>query len=228
MLCRTPPRSAWKIDHFRTRAASAWKCARPTPLARAGPAPAATPSRTTKSCRPYAVTGPDVSCKAATTRRRKFCSNLWAARASALAEKGDTQGLRPRTLNHPQTRWDFHCNLCTGPGHVLADVSFIHPLAAPYTGYAARSPAHAAALRDADECRDYFANHNCPGQAFRKRSLLKLWGGSVPGKGNSSVKPPTPLSPNWSTSVPSASPMCTTSCPWFSAVTCLACLPLQR
>jgi hypothetical protein len=45
---------------------------------------------------------------------------------------------------------------------------------------------------------------------------------------NSSAKPPTPLSPNRGTSVPSASPMCTASCPWCSAVTYLVCSPLQR
>jgi hypothetical protein len=45
---------------------------------------------------------------------------------------------------------------------------------------------------------------------------------------NSSAKPPTPLSPNRGTSEPSASPMSTASCLWCSAVTCLACLPLQR
>jgi hypothetical protein len=39
---------------------------------------------------------------------------------------------------------------------------------------AARTPGHAAALRDADKRRDYFADHNCPGYAFRAISFETL------------------------------------------------------
>jgi hypothetical protein len=79
-----------------------------------------------------------------------------------------------RTPNRPQARWDFHCNLRPGPGHVLADVSFIHPLAASYLRSVARTPGHAAALRDADERRDYFADHKCPRYVFRAISFATL------------------------------------------------------
>jgi hypothetical protein len=74
----------------------------------------------------------------------------------------------------PQARWDFHCNLRPGPGHVLANVSFIHLLAASYIRSAARTPGHAAALRDADMRWDYFADHNCPEYAFRAISFETL------------------------------------------------------
>jgi hypothetical protein len=75
--------------------------------------------------------------------------------------------------NHPQARWDFHCNLRPGPG-VLADVSFIHPLAASYLRSAARTPGHAAALQDADKRRDYYADHACLGYTFRAISFETL------------------------------------------------------
>jgi hypothetical protein len=31
-----------------------------------------------------------------------------------------------RTTNRPRARWDFHCHIRPGLGHVLGDVSFIH------------------------------------------------------------------------------------------------------
>jgi hypothetical protein len=82
--------------------------------------------------------------------------------------------LAPRTPNRPQDRWDFHCNLRPGPGHVLADVCVIHHLAASNLRSAARTPGHAAALRDADKRRDYYADHACPGYAFRAISFETL------------------------------------------------------
>jgi hypothetical protein len=57
---------------------------------------------------------------------------------------------------------------------VLADVSFIHPLAASYICSAVRTLGHAAALRDAEKRRDYFADHDCPGFAFRAISFETL------------------------------------------------------
>jgi hypothetical protein len=90
------------------------------------------------------------------------------------SREGRYSRLAPRTPNRAQARWDFHYNLRPGPGHVLADVSFIHPLAASYIRSAARTPGHAAALRDADKRRDYFADHNCPGDAFRAISFETL------------------------------------------------------
>jgi hypothetical protein len=90
------------------------------------------------------------------------------------SRKGQYSRLAPRTTNRPQALWDFHCNLRPGPGHVLADVSFIHPLAAAYLRSAARTPGHAAALGDADKRRDYYADHACPGYAFRALSFETL------------------------------------------------------
>jgi hypothetical protein len=75
--------------------------------------------------------------------------------------------LAPRTPNLPQARWVCHCNLRPGPGHVLADVSFIHPLAASYTQSAVRTPSHTAALRNANKRQEFLADHDCPGYAFR-------------------------------------------------------------
>jgi hypothetical protein len=70
--------------------------------------------------------------------------------------------LGPPTTRRPQSRWDFPCNLRSGPGHVLADVSFVWPLAASYLRSAARTTGHAAGHRDAAKCRDYCADHGCP------------------------------------------------------------------
>jgi hypothetical protein len=82
------------------------------------------------------------------------------------SREGRYSWFAPRTPNRLQARWVFHCNLRPGPGYVLADVSLIHPLAASYIRCPSRTPGHAAALRDADKRRDYFADHNCPGYAF--------------------------------------------------------------
>jgi hypothetical protein len=56
---------------------------------------------------------------------------------------------------------------------VPADVSFIHPLTS-YLCSAACTPGHAVALRDADKHRDYYADHACPGYAFRSISVESL------------------------------------------------------
>jgi hypothetical protein len=74
-------------------------------------------------------------------------------------------------LQPPQARWDFHCNLRPGPGHVLGVVSFIHPLATLYHHAAARTPGHVASLWDADKRQDYYADHACPRYAFRAISF---------------------------------------------------------
>jgi hypothetical protein len=90
------------------------------------------------------------------------------------SREGRDSRLAHRTPNRSQARWDFHCNSRPGPDHVLADVSFIHPVAASYIRSAARTPGHAAALRDADKRRDSFADHICPGYAFRAISFESL------------------------------------------------------
>jgi hypothetical protein len=90
------------------------------------------------------------------------------------SREGRYSRLAPRTTNRPQARWDLHCHLRPGPGHVLGDISFIHPLASSYVHLAARTPGHAAARRDADKRRDYYADHNCPGYMFRAISFETL------------------------------------------------------
>jgi hypothetical protein len=149
---------------------------------------------------------------------------LWAAWVSPLAARGRTLGSAPHSQSPPGT---LGHSLQPAPGPGLADVWFIHPLAAPYIRSAARTPGHAVAIRDADDPRFYFANNNCPGYAFLLISF-QTFGGAAPVPCKSSAKPPTPLSPNQGISMPSALPMCTASCEWCSAVTCLSCLLLQR
>jgi hypothetical protein len=90
------------------------------------------------------------------------------------SRKGRYSQLAPALPTAPRPAWDFHCNLRPGPGHVLGDVSFIYPLAASYLRSATRTPGHAAALRDADKSRDYYADHACPGYAFRAISFEAL------------------------------------------------------
>jgi hypothetical protein len=87
---------------------------------------------------------------------------------------GFSSRLAPPTANRPKVRWDFHCNLRPGPGHVLGDVSFIHPLATSYPRAAARTRGHAAALWDADKRREYYTDHACPGYACRAISFEAL------------------------------------------------------
>jgi hypothetical protein len=116
-----------------------------------------------------------------------------AAWASPLAEGAAHPACAP-TPSRPKAHWDFHCNLHPGSDHVLADVSFIHPLAASYVHSTTRNPGNAAALRDADKRWDYFADHNCPGYSFHAISL-KRWRSSVPVPCNASAKPPKLLSP---------------------------------
>jgi hypothetical protein len=82
------------------------------------------------------------------------------------SRQGRHSRLAPHIPNRPRARWDFHCNLRPGPAHILADVSFIHPLAASYIQCAACTLGHVAALRDADKRQDYFADHNYPDYAF--------------------------------------------------------------
>jgi hypothetical protein len=57
---------------------------------------------------------------------------------------------------------------------VLADVSFIHPLAVSFPRSAASAPGHAAALQDGDKRRDCYADHACSGYAFRAISFETL------------------------------------------------------
>jgi hypothetical protein len=76
-----------------------------------------------------------------------------------FSREGRYSQLASRTPSLPQSHWDFHCNLRPGPGHVLADVSFIRPLAASYLRPAVHTSCHTAALQVADKCRDYYADH---------------------------------------------------------------------
>jgi hypothetical protein len=104
---------------------------------------------------------------------RRCCASSSAAWDFPSAARGVFSASSPHP-NRPRARWDFHCNLRPGPSHVLADVSFIPPLAASYLRSAARTPGHAAALRDADKRRDYYADHACLGYEFRALSFEHL------------------------------------------------------
>jgi hypothetical protein len=53
-----------------------------------------------------------------------------------------------------------------GLGHVVACVSFIHPLVVSYLRSRARSPGHSITPSDAKKRRDYYADHACPRCAF--------------------------------------------------------------
>ena len=76
-----------------------------------------------------------------------------------------------RTSNRPQARWDLHCHIRPGAGHILVDVSYINPLAASYVRRSARQAGSAAQVRDAEKLRDYLHDHNCPGHTFRAVSF---------------------------------------------------------
>jgi hypothetical protein len=150
-----------------------------------------------------------------------------AAWASPLAEKGDTPGLRPAPHTAPRHAGTFTATCAPGLVTFLpTSHSFIPwllptfvpppaPLAMPLLF---GMPTSAGTTLPTSTARDMHS----------ARSRLKTWGGSVPGPCNSSVQPPTPLSPNRGTSMPSASSMCTASYPWCSAVTYLVYSPLQR
>jgi hypothetical protein len=56
---------------------------------------------------------------------------------------------------------------------VLADVLFIHSVAASYLRSAALTPG-ATAFGVADKCRDYYANHSGPGYALCALSFETL------------------------------------------------------
>jgi hypothetical protein len=73
--------------------------------------------------------------------------------------------------------------------------------------------------------RDYYADHACPGYAFRAISFETL-GRFSAGAMQSSAKPPTPPFSTPGTSVTPALPMCTANCLWCSVATCPACLPM--
>jgi hypothetical protein len=89
------------------------------------------------------------------------------------SREGRYSRLAPRTPNRSLARWDFHCSQCRGPGDVLGDVSFIHPVAASYLRAAARS--HTAALRDADSVGT--AASTAPARDTRSApSSVELWG----------------------------------------------------
>jgi hypothetical protein len=79
-----------------------------------------------------------------------------------------------RTTNRPRARWDFHCHIRPGPGHVLGDVSFIHPLAPSYVHRSAEQAGSAARSRDQEKLNEYLRDHNCPGHTFRPISFESL------------------------------------------------------
>jgi hypothetical protein len=79
-----------------------------------------------------------------------------------------------RTTNRPRDRWDLHCHIRPGPGHVFGDVSIIHPLAPSYVRRSALQACSAARSRDQDKLQEYLRDHNCPGHSFRPISFESL------------------------------------------------------
>jgi hypothetical protein len=156
-----------------------------------------------------------------------YSSRVIAHSCFSSSQEGRYSQLAPRSPNRPQARWDFYYNLRRGPGHVLADVSFIHPLAASYIRSTAAPLAMPPLFGTPTSARTTLPTTTARDMHFG-RSLLKPMGGSDLGPCNSSAKPPMPLSPNRGTSVPSAASMCTASFPLCSVVMYLVCSPLQR
>jgi hypothetical protein len=77
----------------------------------------------------------------------------------SFSREGRYSRLAPRATNRPQTRWELHCHLRPGPGQVLGDILFLY-----------------ASRRNADNLRDYYADHNI----FRSISFETL-GRSITG-----------------------------------------------
>jgi hypothetical protein len=100
---------------------------------------------------------------------------------------------------HPYVRTSY---LRSGPGHLLADVTFIYPLAASYLPSTARTPGHAAALRDAQK-KKQIGDHASPQRGF--------------GLGTSAG----------TARVPPASPMCTASSHEPSTAPLISAVPLS-
>jgi hypothetical protein len=78
------------------------------------------------------------------------------------------------TTDRPLARWDFHCHIRPGPGHILGGVSFIHPLAPSYAHRSAQQAGGAARSRNQEKLNEYLREHNCPGHTFRPISFDSL------------------------------------------------------
>jgi hypothetical protein len=141
------------------------------------------------------------------------------------SREGRYSRLAPSTPNRPQARWDFHCNLRLGPSHVLADVSFSHPLAASYLRSAAEPLATQPLFGTLTSAG--ITRRTTPAAGMRsERYRLRPWGGLALAPCSSSAMPPTPPFPSPATSAQPASPTCTGSYRQYSAVTCPACVRL--
>jgi hypothetical protein len=155
------------------------------------------------------------------TIRRKFCASSGAAWASPSRE-GRYSRLAPRTPNRPQARWYFHCRLRWGLANLSptprSSIPWLLPTFVPQP-----APPPVPLLFGMPTSAVTALRTTAAPDMYSVRSHLIPWGGSCPGPCNSSAKPPTPHSPKRGISVPSASPMCTVSSPWCSAVTYLAC-----
>jgi hypothetical protein len=69
----------------------------------------------------------------------------------ASSREGQYSQLAPRNPNNAHACWDFHCNLTSCSSFPWLLPTFVPP-PAPW---------------DANKRQDYFADHNCPGYAFR-------------------------------------------------------------
>jgi hypothetical protein len=70
------------------------------------------------------------------------------------------------TTNRPTARWDFHCHVRPGPGHILGNVSFILPLAPSFVHHSARQASCTAWHQDQETLHEYLLDHDCPGHSF--------------------------------------------------------------
>jgi hypothetical protein len=137
------------------------------------------------------------------------------------SREGRYSGLAPRTANRTQALWDFHCKLRPGPGHVLADVSLIHPLAAftfvPRSAPLATQPLFGTLTSAGTTTRTTPA----PGM-HSERYRLRPWGGTMQflSEATREAFPQLGHEP--------ASPTFTGSYWKYCAATCPACLRLLR
>jgi hypothetical protein len=157
----TPPPSTWMTSHCRTPAACAWGCAPSPPSAIAGRALAVTPLGTTTLRTPVTATGSAILRKAAMITQRSAARNHWPP--VLLLQLLGT--LLPACTSHPQPPpGTLGLSLQPPPaaGHVLADVSFIYPLATSYIRSAARSGTY---IRSAARslCRCSLERRKAPG-----------------------------------------------------------------
>jgi hypothetical protein len=160
----TPPPFAWATKPSRTSPAFAWESAHSCPWATHGRALAIILWKTTMLRMPSAATGLVDSCTADMMRPggaaqiRRPPGIFLQTRGAVFSASSPHPEPPPGALGLPlqPMRWPrpraCRCLLHYSP-------------AASYLRSAARTPGHAAAFRDADKRREYYAHHACPGYA---------------------------------------------------------------